>query len=463
MIDLKVVPTSSIIFEKRFREDYGDINQLIESMKKEGVIQPLAVRDNNDETYTLLAGGRRLTAALKANIESLPVRCYPSTLSELEMRSIELMENVRRKDLDWLEAAKLKKEIHLLQTTIYGEKISTSPDAPGWSKRDTADLIGKSHASIIQDMQLADAVAIFPELAKAKNKNDATKMLSKLQEEMVRSELAARIEAKTSTTPLDKLHQNLINQYIVNDFFLGVEQVPTGSIDFIELDPPYAIDLNVQKRDMKLGYTDNYNEVNIKDYRMFLWNTLNECKRVMTNSSWMIIWHAKEWRTVIQMMLSEQNFWLREEDIEATKGLALSYDEGIWYKGNVGQTNTPALHLASSFEPFMYVRKGSPSIIRQGRSNVFHYKPVFSGNKIHPTERPIEMIQDILQTFCWEGARVLVPFLGSGNTILSASNLGMVAFGFDLSQPYKDAYIIRVTEGRPGAYRSYKEISDIPF
>jgi ParB/RepB/Spo0J family partition protein len=448
MIVLKEVPTASIIFGNRFREKLGDISGLIESMKQEGVIQPLAVTDNEDGTYTLLAGGRRITAAIKANIESLPVRCYPSTLSELERRSIELMENIQRLDLDWLEAAKLKKEIHLLQTQIHGEKISTSPDASGWSKRDTADLIGKSHASLIQDMQLADAVQMFPELAKAKNKSDATKMLGKLQEDMVRSELAARIEAKTSATPLDKIHQTLINQYLVNDFFLGIKQIPANSIDFIELDPPYAIDLNSQKRGMKLGYTDNYNEVDMASYDQFLIDTLTECKRVMTSASWMILWHAKQWRWTIQSILVS---------------LELEFDEGIWYKGPVGQTNTPALHLASSFEPFMYVRKGSPSIIRQGRSNVFHYKPVFSGSKIHPTERPIEMIQDMIQTFCWEGARILVPFLGSGNTILAASNLGMIAFGFDLGQVYKDAYIIRVTEGRPGSYRSYKEVSDVPF
>uniref|UniRef100_A0A6M3JFA6 Putative methyltransferase n=1 Tax=viral metagenome TaxID=1070528 RepID=A0A6M3JFA6_9ZZZZ len=448
MIILKEVPTASIIVGTRFREVYDDIDVLIESMKKEGVIQPLAVCDNEDGTYTLLAGGRRITAALKANIESLPVRCYPSTLNDLERRSIELMENVCRKDLDWLEAAKLKKEIHLLQTQIYGEKTSTNADASGVSKRDTASLLGISHASLIQDMQLADAVKLFPELAKAKNKSDATKMLGKLQEEMVRSELAARIEAKTSTTPLDKLHQNLINQYLVNDFFEGVKQVPTGSIDFIELDPPYAIDLNSQKRDMKLGYTDNYNEVDVTTYDQFLINTLTECKRVMTSASWMVIWHAKQWRWTIQSILAS---------------LELEFDEGLWYKGPVGQTNTPALHLASSFEPFMYVRKGSPSIIRQGRSNVFHYKPVFGGNKIHPTERPIEMIQDMIQTFCWEGARILVPFLGSGNTILAASNLGMIAFGFDLGQTYKDAFTVRVAEGRPGAYRLYKEVTDVPF
>ena len=445
IIEMKIVPTASISLGTRFREDIGDVSMLVESFKHEGIIQPLAVQDSGDGTFLLLAGGRRLTAAIKAEIETVPVRCYPATLSELERRSIELMENVCRKDLEWLEAAKLKKEIHLLQVEIHGEKTSTSPNAPGWSIRDTAELLGKTHPTIIQDIQLADAAAIYPDLMKAKNRSDATKMLGKLQEKLIRGELASRIEAKTAETPIERVRQNLSNQYLVGDFFEGVKTVPNSSIDFVELDPPYAIDLNAQKRDMKLGYTNNYNEIDTTKYHVFMTDVLDACYRVMSSSSWMILWHAKQWRSMLQTILESRN---------------LEYDEGIWYKGPVGQTNSPNYHLASSFEPFLYIRKGNPSIIRQGRSNVFHYKPI-SGKKVHPTERPIEMIQDMIQTFCWEGTRILVPFMGSGNTALAASNLGMTAFGWDLAQEYKDTYIIKVSSGRPGGYRSYKEVTAI--
>ena len=81
-----------------------------------------------------------------------------------------------------------------------------------------------------------------------------------------------------------------------------------------------------------------------------------------------------------------------------------------------------------------------------------------SNKKIHPTERPVEMVQEVIQTFGWEGCRVMIPFLGSGNTLLAASNLGMSAFGYDLSEEYKNAYIVRVNEARPGSYKSYREV-----
>lgn len=445
MIGLKEVPITSIVFGERFREDYGDLSQLIESFKKEGIIQPLAVRDNGDGTYFLLAGGRRYTAATKAGLDSLPVRCYPSTLSELEMRSIELMENVLRKDLEWLEAAKLKKEILQLQKAIHGEKVSTAKDAPGVSQADIAKMLGVTPALLSQELKLVEMAEVFPALGTTKNKADASKMLSKMQESLVREELAKRIEGKAATTPIERVYGNLINSYIVGNFFEGIKQVPNNSIDFIELDPPYAIDLNATKRNMGELRAEHYNEIDQDDYIKFLIELFKECYRVMSANSWIVMWHGKEWLPIIVDMLENGE-------------LSCNYNTtGIWYKGAVGQTNTPNLYLASCYEQFVYIRKGTPSIVRQGRSNVFHYKPVTAVYKIHPTERPIELIQDIMQTFCWEGARCLVPFLGSGNSILAAANLGMSAFGWDLSQEYKNGFVVRVSESKPTAYRSYKE------
>jgi hypothetical protein len=103
-----------------------------------------------------------------------------------------------------------------------------------------------------------------------------------------------------------------------------------------------------------------------------------------------------------------------------------------------------------------------PSIIQQGRSNIFNFKPVASSKKIHPTERPIELTQEILRTFAWEGCRGMVPFLGSGNTLLSMANLGISGFGYDIGSEdnpsvYKDGYVIRVNESSPGRYKSYRE------
>jgi site-specific DNA-methyltransferase (adenine-specific) len=315
--------------------------------------------------------------------------------------------------------------------------------------------LGISPGALADDIKLANAVEVFPELKGAKNKFEATKMLKKLQEEIVMAEISSRMRSRQAETPTERLRADLMSNYILKDFFEGVRKVPDNSIDIIEIDPPYAINLKSIKRteDSMGSSTKNYNEVPVEKYLSFLDQLFHECYRVMTENSWLICWFAQEpWFEIVYQSLRRQ-------------GLQGSRIPGIWNKENSpGQTMQPAIYMANTYECFFYMRKGSPSITRQGRSNVFSYKTVSAQKKIHPTERPIELVQELLQTFAWEGCRLMVPFLGSGNTLLAASNLGITAFGYDLSEEYRNAYIIRVNEAKPGLYRSYREeVSDVPF
>jgi len=442
-MELKIVDISEIIVGDRFREEYGDIDVLAQSLKKEGIIQPLAVC-TTDDGYQLLAGGRRHQACLKAGLTDIPVRVYPSSISELEMRSIELMENICRKDLTWAESSKLKKEIHLLQEAIHGRKTSTKPGATGWSMRDTANLLGKAFSGVIDDIHLAEAMEVFPMLKENSTKQEAVKQLKRLQESMILEEIASRVKNKVAATPLERTYQNMQNSYIVEDFFTFIRRVPERSIDIVELDPPYGIGLDGTLIKENIGgyKTENYREVPVDEYVPFIRTVYEQCYRVMSDSSWIISWFALEpWFETVYTEMRRVGF----------KGTRVA---GIWFK-NTGQSLQPTDYLASTYEPFFYMRKGTPIISKQGRSNVFNFKGV--SHKVHPTERPIEMIQEVLKTFGWEGARVLVPFLGSGNTLLAASNLNMTAFGTDLSEEYKNSYIMKVRSSQPGKYKSYKE------
>lgn len=443
-----IVPITCIEVGKRFREDYGDMPMLKESIRQDGIIQPLAVCTSAEEgKYELLAGGRRFKACIELGITEVPIRIYDKDMSELEKRSIELMENIIRKDLSWIEANELKEAIHSLQIQIHGAKKQNVPG--GWGTKETAELFGVSKSSIIGDLKLAEAIKAFPMLKKADTEHDARKMLDKLKGELVARELASRMEKKLATTPVEVQRTELINAYMIGDFFDNVKNVPSGSIDLVEIDPPYAIDLDAYRAEKQNNPTSTmrYKEVEVDRYMPFLNSLFEETYRCMSDNSWCICWFAMEpWFEFVYTAMRRV-------------GLVGSRIAGMWYKGEgVGSTLRPDVNLGSGYEPFFYMRKGHPSIMRQGRQNVFMYKPVFSANKVHPTERPIELMQDILQTFGHMGANVLVPFLGSGNTLLAAANLNMKAFGFDLSPEYKSEYILKVGSNRAPGYKSYKEV-----
>jgi site-specific DNA-methyltransferase (adenine-specific) len=332
----------------------------------------------------------------------------------------------------------LKREIHYLQVAIHGEKVSTSPNAKGHSLRDTAKLIDKSHASVVQDIKLANAMESFPEMPwdKCKNKSEAMKMYSKMEERIVRADLSEK-----AGKLLGKTNKKLVDSFIVGDFFEKVKGIPDNSIDFVEIDPPYAIDLPAKKDESGYlaTYGDSYNEVEMGDYIEFIQTTLEEAYRVMNDHSWLIMWFAPDpWFDLIYHMINNAGF--------KTRRLC-----GIWAKPT-GQTRHPEVYFGNAFEMFFYARKGDAKINldRRGRSNIFTYSPVTPTKKIHPTERPIELIEELLKCFAWEGSRVLVPFAGSGKTLNAAFNLKMHPLGYDLSQEYKDAFVSNILASEKG-------------
>jgi len=439
-----IVKTDQVIMGERFRKELGDVESLANSIRDKGLISPLAVSPTTDsqgqEVYDLLAGGRRLTAAGLAGIEEIPVRIYDEPLTELELRSIELEENIQRKDLEWIEVVNLQREIHNLRQSIHGQKISTSVDATGWSMRDTAKLLGKSVAGVSQDVKLANAVEQMPDMEwnECRSKSDAMKLLNRIEEQAIKKELVRRAklqtETMTKTNGLDAARQRLVRTYVVGDFFEKVKKLGDNTFNLVEIDPPYAIDLGHNKR--KNGpalyeySSEGYNEVNSNDYQQFIRQLLAECYRVMTDHSWLLLWTAMRWYPT---MLAELQ----------TAGFSVGDLPALWVKPS-GQTNQPNKYLASCYEPFLYARKGQPNLARPGSLNTFHFPGVSPMNKTHPTERPLPLMHEVLSAFAFPNSKVMVPFAGSGNTLLAASRLGMHVVGYDLSEQFYNNFAVRV-------------------
>ena len=431
----------------RFREDYGDIPDLCADIANNGIIQSLAVEETDEKgKYLLLAGGRRFTALTSMDWkDNIPVRIYPA-LNDLQRRTIELAENLARKNLTWQEQVSLERRIHQLQVEMYGEKTTTKKgkvEDVGWSKHDSAELTGQNYSSFIQDLKLAEVIEVMPEIAEADSKHQAKKLMNKAMEQIVLAELAKRMEAETEGVPIEKYHKELSDAYILKDFFEGIKTVPDACVDIVEIDPPYGINLKkIKKSDTDGLASSDYNEIDARGYEKWLDNVLKECTRVMNTNAWLIPWFAPEpWFETIYQLLEKHGL----------KGHRMA---GIWTKPS-GQSQHPDVNLGNAYEMFFYARKGRPTI-SQARTNVFNFKPIAGQSKHHPTERPIELIEEILHTFGDEGSRILVPFLGSGNTLLAASNLKMKGFGYELTETYRDSYILRVRSGLPGRYKSYR-------
>ena len=85
---------------RRFSED--DLQELSDSIRAQGIIQPLVVRKQNGG-YELVAGERRLRAARKAGLKQVPV--VVRAVEDAEMLEMSLVENIQREDLNPMEEA----------------------------------------------------------------------------------------------------------------------------------------------------------------------------------------------------------------------------------------------------------------------------------------------------------------------------------------------------------------------
>lgn len=121
------------------RKEFNDasLEDLADSIKEHGIIQPLIVSDLGNGEYELIAGERRLRAAKIANLLEVPV--VIKQFNDRDRLVLALIENIQREDLNCIEIAESYQEI-MDQLKITQEQV--------------AQLVGKSRTSITNTLRL---------------------------------------------------------------------------------------------------------------------------------------------------------------------------------------------------------------------------------------------------------------------------------------------------------------------
>lgn len=410
IVDLKV--------DQGYREEQGDIEELSESIKEKGLLQPITVTPDG----RVLAGRRRVAACLEADLSEVPV-LVKQTSGELDEREIELFENIHRKDLTWQEQMRLTARIH---------DLLVEKHEGNWSQSRTAQLMGKSRSAVTDAVEMAKAMEIAPTLAEAPTADKARRQYKRLIEDAVVSEAMKEVESKKDSI---SIIARASSNYKVADALESMANLREGIAHFAEVDPPYGIDLKAYREAIGSD-AGTYNEVDVSDYPKFLDTTAKQVYRCLSDDAFCVWWYGPTWHQTVLTTLREAGFHV--DDIPA-----------IWTKpGTASPAANPEVYLNRGYEPFFICRKGRPVLRKRGRSNVFDY-PSPRGNRVHPTERPVELIVDILETFVYPGASVLVPFLGSGNTLIAVYRCKLLGWGYELSTEYRNAFLKRVSEEFP--------------
>ena len=120
LIDITKIKTKN-----RIRKDFGNIQELADDIKQNGLINPPVVIAETDGTFTLLAGERRLRAMKSLGYRQVEVRTWGSLTDEQKL-NIEISENEVRKDFSKAERVEYARRLEKIESIKAKERQATS-------------------------------------------------------------------------------------------------------------------------------------------------------------------------------------------------------------------------------------------------------------------------------------------------------------------------------------------------
>lgn len=409
------VPIDSIIINDRQRKDLGNVETLAESIKNHGLIYPIILTEDNK----LVAGERRLRA--HQHLKLTHIDCIYRKYAALDSLIIEVVENIDRKAFTWEEEVKATEELHKMLILKYGDR---------WSGRKTSEKIKMSYGGVSTNLQLARALEEVPDVfEKCRTKEQALKALKKYELDEAMAELALRNSKKK--------YGIKAKNYLFNGNSCDlIKTIPDSHINVLLTDPPYGIDLSDtmfhSSRDMPAENKDIYEDSEAY-FKSMIESIIPAINRVMKPDSAVCIFCAYE-----------HSMWVANQFRKI--GYAMDVLPGIWVKKFAGRCNVPEKYFNRSCEYFVYGTRGMFTLAKLGTSNAILCDNVNTMNRIHPSEKPLELADELISRFCLPGHTILDPFAGSSTFIVSAIKKGCIPIGFELDTVFYNNSIQRIAK-----------------
>ena len=212
-----------------------------------------------------------------------------------------------------------------------------------------------------------------------------------------------------------------------------LKTIPNESIDCVVTDPPYKIitggDSNGKNSIRPKGILKGNRELMRSVPKFSEW--LPELFRVLKDG------------TQNYIMVNSYNLLKMANEIEKAGFKIQNFL--VWQKNNC----TPSQFYMKNCEYTIFFRKGKSKYINDiGGSKTVHSFDNIIGNKVHPTEKPIDLMEFYIKNSTNESETVLDPFMGSGTTGVACKNLNRQFIGIEMQEDYFNIAKKRVEEKR---------------
>lgn len=193
-----------------------------------------------------------------------------------------------------------------------------------------------------------------------------------------------------------------LNRVVQGDCVERMRDMPACSIDFVLTDPPYLV--NYRSRDGRRVANDNNDA--------WLQPAFAEMYRVLKDDSFCVSFYG--WNKVDAFMQA----W-RAAGFRIVGHL-------VFTKSYASSTR----FLKAHHEMAYLLAKGEPSAPPAPIADVISWS--YTGNRLHPTQKPLSILRPFIEAFCPADGVVLDPFCGSGSTLVAAKDCGRHFVGIDL-------------------------------
>jgi len=198
-----------------------------------------------------------------------------------------------------------------------------------------------------------------------------------------------------------------LNKIICGDSLKILKELPDNSVDLVLTDPPYGI--NYDNKDLNRQSPENFGKIENDNGEIDYLNLITEFQRI---SKMVIVFGA------INFMqdLPYKGIWIcwdKRTKIEADKVFGSPF-ELAW------------CNKISGYDKIYRIMHGG--VINADRKEL--------KKRVHPTQKPVELMKRIIEDFSKEDDIVLDPFLGSGTTAVACKQLKRNYIGIELSEEY---------------------------
>jgi len=428
-IPIEYIETDEKIVSIRNTQSEEAIGRYMEKYES-GTSKPISVKEIDRQHYILIDGHHRIEAVKRNGKRKIDAEIIDVSDKDIYSRAVE--ENVEHgvsltKDeeikiiYNLIEDNKTDKEIGYvfkLSRQAITKRVNSTPSLKKLRSSKTkvptikGFLDGEKQVDVAKDLSISEGRVsqIIKEWLDEINELYET---GTTKEEIINMQNEKNINL--TSEKLNELIEEDLNKIIHGDCLKEIPKIEDNSVDCVIIDPPYGIDFQSNYKKEKFDKIKN----DTNDSFKLLDNSLDKVKPKMKKNSHIYVFTS--WKVY------EKVKPIVEKHFEIKNCL-------IWNKEDRGMGDLNG-NYAESYEMIIFATQGKRKLYSEKRPmNILNFSR--TENSEHPTQKPVELIKELISNSTKESQVVLDYFSGSGSTIIAAKDIGRKWLGIELEEDY---------------------------